>query len=72
MTNPVLVVVRDVKMGQARQPVKKRAGQVEIFSPSTHCSPARLTCQFSEPKRASPSWPINPLFYFFMFKTKNN
>jgi len=52
-------------MGQARQPAQKNASQVGISTPSTRCNPARLTRQFSGPKRASP-----PARFFLCLKLK--
>jgi len=43
---------------------QKRAGRVGIFNLSTRCNPARLTRQFSGPKRASPP---THFFLFFLF-----
>jgi len=40
-------------VGPARQPAQKRVSQVGISNSSTCCNPARLTRQFSRPKRAS-------------------
>jgi len=51
--------------GPARQPAKKRASWVEIFSLPTRCNPARLARQFSDqngPARLSSS---TRFFIFF-------
>jgi len=39
------MITRHVKAGQARQPAKKRAGQIRISNPPTRYGSARLTCQ---------------------------